>query len=113
MKLEKPQDVFLYLSKYLHCNFITIDSINEKVYFICPIIQMLNVKKKINHDLYIKTIGIFHSYLEIYSLNFGAFKTEKGGYIFHANKIKQRKAFLKFIYQIEVQHENNTNNGNI
>jgi hypothetical protein len=110
MKLETPKDVFLYLSKYLHCNYITIDSIDEKVYFICPIIKMLNVKNKINNTLYLITIERLNLYLESYSLDFGAFKNFQRLYIFHANEIKQRKAFLKFIYELELKHEQNNSN---
>ena len=109
MKLETPKDVFLYLSKYLHCNYITINCIDEKTFFLCAILRKLNAYKKISDKLYLETSQKLSFYLQTYAVNFGAFISNKE-FMFTALEIKKRKAFLKFIYEIELKHEQNNSN---
>jgi hypothetical protein len=109
MKLENPKDVFLYLSKYLHC-YNTSSNQDIKSYFICLILGKLLFNDKISNNLYNETRYKLNSYLFSYAKQFGGYYTPVGDPIFLYYEIKQRKAFLKFIYKIELKHEQNNSN---
>jgi hypothetical protein len=107
MKLETPKDVFLHLSKYLH-TYKNKTVFGEIVYFICPIITQMYLKDRIRIELYEKTLTLFDSYLLTHGKNYKSYKILFSE--FKANEIKERKAFLKFIYEIELKHEQNNSN---
>jgi hypothetical protein len=108
MKLEKPKDVFLYLSKYLHCYNLS-NSENHKSYFICIVLKTLLDKGKIKSELYNDTSFKLINYLWCYGDKYGAFYSQdRQEYMFTYDQLKERKEFLKFIYELELKHENNT-----
>jgi hypothetical protein len=107
MKLETPKDVFLYLSKYLHC-YNTSSAKNYKSYFICIVLKNVLSTKKIKLELYNETRLKLINYLSFYAKDFGGFYSQKfNEYLFCSFELKQRKAFLKFIYELELKHEQN------